>query len=207
MIKTSSANGPDRRFPSQVNWQPRRATMQRMESLALFFSASGRIAPRTFALGVAGIYICSFLSQVLISPPVTARVSVLPFAIVQVALIRVWFALHAKRLRDAGRPTGPALGIAILYALAMVLLMLLIELIGGPAAGVSATEAPRFDPVDRWVFLLLPAALAGQPDGGFFYHLALVILVLILAPMAIAIGFSIRTGKLPRAAPPPPPIS
>jgi hypothetical protein len=35
----------------------------------------------------------------------------------------VWFALHAKRLRDAGRSIGLAVGAAILYALSVVLLL------------------------------------------------------------------------------------
>jgi uncharacterized membrane protein YhaH (DUF805 family) len=179
-----------------------------MESFASpFFSASGRIAPRPFALAVAVVYILSFLSQVLLSPSVTARISLLLFAVAQALLTWAWFALHAKRLRDAGRPTGPALGIAILYALAIVLLMLVVELIVGPTAGAAATEAPRFDPVELWVFLLLLAALTGQA-GGFFYYLALAILALILAPMVIAVGFSIWAGKLPSAAAAaPPPMS
>jgi uncharacterized membrane protein YhaH (DUF805 family) len=178
-----------------------------MESLVSFFSASGRIAPRPFAVAVAAVYVLSFFSQVLISPPLSARVGLLPFAIAQAALTWTWFALHARRLRDAGRPTGPALGIAILYALAMVLLMLLIEPIVGPIVGAAATEAPRFDPIELWVFLLLLAALAAQA-GGFFYYLALVILTLILAPMVIAVGFSIWAGKLPSAAAAaPPPMS
>ena len=178
-----------------------------MESFTSLFSASGRIAPRPFAGCAAAVYLLSFLSQVLISPPVTARMSVLPFAVAQAVLTGAWFVLHASRLRDAGRPTGAALGIAILYALAMVLLMLLIEPIVGPTAGATATEAPRFDPIELWVFLLLLVALAGQ-GGGFFYYLALAILALIVAPMAIAVGFSIWAGKLPSAAvAAPPPVS
>jgi uncharacterized membrane protein YhaH (DUF805 family) len=175
-----------------------------MESFALLFSASGRIAPRPFAASVAAVYVLSFFSQVLISLPVTARVGVLPFAIAQTALTWAWFSLHAGRLRDAGRPTGPALGIAILYALAMVLLMLLVEPLIGPTSGAAATEAPRFDPIELWVFLLLLVALAGQ-SGGFFYYLALAVLALILAPMVIAVGFSIWAGRLPSAAAAPPP--
>ena len=175
-----------------------------MESLASLFSASGRIAPRPFAVAVAVVYVLSFFSQWLISPPLTARIGLLPFAVVQAALTWLWFALHARRLRDGGRPTGAALGIAVLYALAMVLLMLLIEPIVGPTAGPAATEAPRFDPMELWVFLLLLAALAAQA-GGFFYYLALIILALILAPMVIAVGFSIWAGKLPSAAAAAPP--
>jgi len=169
-----------------------------MESFASNLSASGRIAPKPFALGVAVVYGASFLSQVLISPPMTARGGIYAFVMVQVALAWAWYALHAKRLRDAGLPIGPALAITILYALAIVLLMLLVEPIIGPDVSPVGAQAPRN--ADLWVFLLLFAALTGQPDLGFFYVLALGILVLILTPIAIAIGFSIWAGTRPSVA-------
>ena len=37
----------------------------------------------------------------------------------QALLIWMWFALHAKRLRDAGRTIGLAVGAAVLYALSV----------------------------------------------------------------------------------------
>ena len=77
--------------------------MARMESLALFTSASGRIAPKPFWLGVVAVYVASFLSQFLLAAPVTARASVLPFLVAQAAIAWAWYALHARRLRDAGR--------------------------------------------------------------------------------------------------------
>jgi len=170
-----------------------------MESLVSFFSASGRIAPGPFALGVVLVYVLSFLSQVLISPPMTARGGVLPFALAQAALTWAWFVLHAGRLRDADRPIGAALGIAVLYALAIVLLMLLIEPIIGGGAGVMATEAPRFNPIELWVFLLLFTAFTAQAGLDFFHYFALGVLILILMPVVIAVCFSIWAGTRPRA--------
>ena len=172
-----------------------------MNPLKLFFSATGRIAPRAFALGVVIVYALSFLSQVLISPTVATRWSVGPFALAQLALTWAWFALHAKRLRDAGEAAGPALAIAALYALAIVLLILLVEPVIGPDVGGAAP--PRFGFGDLWVILLLAGALAGQGTADFFYFLALGMLVLILAPVAIAIGFSIWTGSRPATDPAP----
>jgi len=174
-----------------------------MTSLASLFSASGQIAPRPFALGVIFVYALSFVSQVLLSPPVTARGGILPFVIAQAALTWVWFALHAKRLRAAGRPAGAALGIAVLYALAVVLLMLLLEPIISPGMGATATAAPRFNPLELWAFLLLFAALIAQSSPGFFDYLAWGILALAFMPMAIAVGFSIWVGTRPAAAAPP----
>jgi len=171
----------------------------RMESLALFFSASGRIAPRPFALGAVAVYVLSFLSQALISPSVTARWGVWLFALAQAPLIWAWFALHAKRLRDAGHPSGSAFAIAVLYALALVLLMLLLEPILGSGTDVVATDTPGASFADLWIVLLLFAALTGQPSLGFFYFLTLAMLALILMPIAIALGFSVWTRTRPRA--------
>jgi uncharacterized membrane protein YhaH (DUF805 family) len=169
-----------------------------MESLALFFSASGRIAPRPFALGVIGVYVLSLLSQVLLSPPVTTHWSVWPFMLAQAPLIWAWFALHAKRLRDAGEPANLVVAIAALYTLAIILLMLLLDPIIGPEP--AGADLPRGSFADLWIVLRLFGALAGQPDTGFFYALALVMLAMVLIPIAIALGFSIWTGTRPRAA-------
>lgn len=171
-----------------------------METLALFFSATARLAPRPFALAVVVVYVLSFLSQVLISPPATARWGVWAFVLVQMPLIWTWFTLHAKRLRDAGRSISPALAIAVLYALAIILLMLLIEPILGADANAAATDEPRLRFADLWIVLLLFTALLKQGGFDFFLLLALVMLALILIPIAIAVGFSIWAGTRPRAA-------
>lgn len=171
-----------------------------MEAPAQVLSASGRIAPKPFVLGVIAVYVLSFLSQVLLSPPVTGRVGIMPFTILQALLTWVWFALHARRLRDAGRPIGPAIAIAVLYALAMVLLMLLADQLIGPDVSAVGTDVPRRSFSELWVFLLLISAFTSQASLGFFHVLALGILALILAPVAIAIGFSIWAGSRPGAA-------
>jgi len=171
-----------------------------MAALASWFSTSGRIAPRPFALVVAGVYLGSFLSQVLLSPAVTMRLGVAPFAVLQALLIWTWLALHARRLRDAGRPSGPALAIALLYALAMVLLMLILDPIIGPDVSAVGTDVPRLTFADVWVFLLLFSAVASEGSFGFFDVLVLMGLLLILTPVVIALGFSVWAGTRPPQA-------
>jgi uncharacterized membrane protein YhaH (DUF805 family) len=171
-----------------------------MESPAVFFFTSGKLAPRPFACGILAVYVLSFLSQVLISPPVTARWGVWIFTLVQIAVIWTWFALHAKRLRDAGLPAGSALPVAILYALALVLLVLLIEPIIGTNADPVVSDMPRMRFADLWIVLLLVEAFAGQARVGFFDVLALVMLALILTPIVIALGFSVWVGTRPQAS-------
>ena len=152
-----------------------------MESLALFFSASGRLAPRPFAAGVAMVYLAAFLSQLLLSPPVLLRAGFAPFILVQALSIWAWFCLHAKRLRDAGGDIGPAIAIVVLYAMAMILFLLVIALLGPETPGEgSAGTLIVFD---------LLGMLRG--DLGLFAYVAAGIFALIFAPMLIALAFSV----------------
>ena len=95
-----------------------------MSSLALF-SASGRWPPRLFAVCVTFIYVASLCSQMLLSLPVLAYFGIFPFVLVQLVLTWLWFGAHARRLRDAGRGTDVAVGIALLDALSIALLLLI----------------------------------------------------------------------------------
>jgi uncharacterized membrane protein YhaH (DUF805 family) len=170
-----------------------------MESLALFFSGLGRLAPKPFARAVVAVYAAAFLSQLLISPPVMLRIGLAAFALVQAMAMWAWFCLHAKRLRDADRPIGPA--IVVLYALAMILLLLIIALVVGMTPGADGATAGGG--TDVLISSYLVRALAGDPHPGFFAYVAVGILALIFAPMLIAMGFSIWTGTRPRATPAP----
>src|SRR5262249_52026236 len=100
-----------------------------MGALALFFSARGRVAPRAFAAAVMAVYGAAFLSQLLTSAPVMLRAGLAPFALAQAIATWSWLCLHAKRLRDADRAIGAAVAIAVLYALAVILFLLLVALI------------------------------------------------------------------------------
>jgi len=170
-----------------------------MESSASFFLLRGRLGQRAFGYAVAGVYLVSFLSQVLISPPLIARWGILPFVALQAVLIWVWLALHVTRLRDAGYPPGSAIGIAILYALAIVLLVLLVDPVIGYDPDPVGIDAGRFEFGDLWTFVLLISAIAGEVDFGFFNLFALVVLLVVLTPVVIAIGFSIWSGMRPPA--------
>jgi len=163
-----------------------------MESLAVFFSARGRLAPRAFAAGAAVVYGTALLSALLISPPVLLRAGLAPFALVQAIAIWCWFCLHAKRLRDADRQVGVAVAIAVLYALAVILFLLLVALImpfGDAAQRAHAEDVP--------VLSLLIATLTAET--GIFAYVAAAILALVVAPVPVAIGFSIWAATRPAA--------
>jgi uncharacterized membrane protein YhaH (DUF805 family) len=151
-----------------------------MQSLALLFSASGRVAPKPFARAILAVYAAALLSLLLLSAPVVLRAGLVPFVLVQALAAWAWFCLHAKRLRDAGRDAGPALAIAGLYALAIVLFLLMVAVAAPPVGGVPA-------PGEEWSDL----PVAGDPELGLFAYVAAGMLALIVAPMLIAIAFSV----------------
>src|SRR5262245_25776731 len=163
-----------------------------MESLALFFCARGRLAPRAFTAATAVVYGTAFLSQLLISRPVMLRAGLAPFALVQAIAIWCWFCLHAKRLRDAGRRIGVAVAIAVLYALAVILFLLLVALIM-PFGDAAQTARPDDVPT----LPLLIATLTAET--GIFAYVAAAILALVVAPVPMAIGLSIWAATRPAA--------
>src|SRR5262249_52223772 len=169
---------------------------------SLFFSPHGRIVRKPFVIGAAVVYLLIVASQLLLSQPVTARANVIPFALAQGLLTYAWYALHGKRLRDAGRATGAAVAIAVLNAMSVVLFILLLELVIGPGnGGADGKEGGLLTSLLVWI--ALGAVLAGMQAMDLFLYLAIVIAVLILLPFVIALGFSIWLGTRSSAPVPP----
>jgi hypothetical protein len=167
--------------------------------LALFFSAQGRLAPKPFAVGVIAVYLTTFLAQLLLSPPVIAHGGPAPFALVQGLATWSWFCLHAKRLRDGDHGVGAAAAVAILYGLAVVLFLLMVALIADPVPK-DATHAASAHLADFFVLLLALAVLTGDPNLGLFAYVVMAVLMLILIPILVAIGFSIFAFRRPSVA-------
>jgi len=161
-----------------------------LPAFALFFSAHGRLAAKPFALGVIAVYVTIFLAQLLLSPPVIRHGGLALFSLVQALAIWSWFCLHARRLRDGGQGVGAAVAIAILYGLAVILFLLMVALIADPILK-DATNAPTAHLADFFVLLLPLAVLTGDPIPGLFAYVVMAVVMLILIPIFLAIGFSI----------------
>jgi uncharacterized membrane protein YhaH (DUF805 family) len=160
-----------------------------MEAFAQFFSPFGRTARNPFAMGAMLVYVLIVASYLLVSQPLVTRSGVAPFALVQVALTYAWYALHTRRLRDAGYGTGWALVIAILYCLGVALFLLVDQVISvmEPKPGVT-------------FFLFLIVLFIAAVFGGYHTPLvsvALGLLFVIVTPLLIALGFSIWAGTRP----------
>jgi uncharacterized membrane protein YhaH (DUF805 family) len=160
-----------------------------MESFAQFFSPFGRTARNPFAMGAVLVYVLIVASYLLASNPVVTRSGVAPFALVQVALTYAWYALHARRLRDAGYGTGWVLVIAILYCLGVALFLLVDQVISvmEPKPGVIFM-------IVLWV-LFMYAVLGGYHTPLLGFALGLVFVT--VTPLLIALGFSIWAGTRP----------
>lgn len=181
-----------------------------MDPLALFLSSRGRVAPRPFWLGTLAIYVAGFASQALLSASVTGRSGLWPFIAAQVTLIWAWLALHIKRLRDAGRATGPAVGIAIIYALALGLMLLVMAFFTGVGTAAEAEKLPGNErPAGTAISLMLVVLIFGilfSEGSETFVSIVKILVLIACLPALISFAFSIWTGTRPAAdATPPPP--
>jgi uncharacterized membrane protein YhaH (DUF805 family) len=138
----------------------------------------------------------------LLSAPVTARMSVLPFVLVQIALIWLWIVLHRRRLRDAGRPTGIVIGIAAIYALEVVLLTLLIWIVSSPS-GASNFADDGAGVFHLFAIVYLLGVMTGDPSLGSLQIWLMGFAVVMFLPILIAIGFSLWAATRPSLPAPP----
>lgn len=166
---------------------------------------TSRLARGPFMLAAIAVYALSFVSQMLLSAPVTARMSVVPFVLVQMALIAVWIVLHRRRLHDAGRPTGIVIGVALVYALEVVLLALLIWILTSTGdTGTSSDFAGSGGGVFHlFAILYLLGVMAGDPTLGGLQIWLIGFAVVMFLPILIAIGFSLWAALRPSLPTPP----
>jgi uncharacterized membrane protein YhaH (DUF805 family) len=176
-----------------------------MDPVALFFSAQGRLGRRPFAWAALAVYVAGFASQALLSPSVTTRSGLWPFIVVQAALIWAWLALHFKRLRDAKQEIAGAIGVALIYSLAVALLLLVVALFTGFAGGSQADRPPGAPPpagvaAIGLILVVLVFGLLFSPDFGVFATLVKILVVVACLPALISFAFSLWAGTRPTAS-------
>ncbi len=167
-----------------------------MDALALFTSLDGRLGRRAFWLALLVVYLAGLVAQVLLMPEVLARSGVWPFCAVQAALIWAWLVIHIKRLRDAGQGPATAIAVATIYALAVVLLMVLIAFLTNPNAVATPGEAAQ-TAGDSWLGFFLVFAIFGvlfSHDFGMFMVILKLMILLACLPALISVVFSLITG-------------
>lgn len=156
-----------------------------------------RLGRGPFAVAAVVFYLASFASQVLLSGPVITRLSVVPFVAAQAALIWFWIVLHERRLRDAGHSTGIVFGVASVYALSVALLVILMWFVVASTAGTSDGAGSHAGILQLFVILYLLASMTGDQGLGSLQIWIVGFSVLMLLPVAIAIGFSLWSATRP----------
>jgi uncharacterized membrane protein YhaH (DUF805 family) len=170
-----------------------------MHALRYLFSPSGRLEPKPFVLGAMAIYAAGIASQLLTAPDVITRAGLWPFAVVQALLIWVWFSLHAKRLHDSGHSAGWALAASILYALAVILLLIVATgFIDTSAAGASDRNATSA--LTLILFVYIVAILSGSPSYDLVWVVIAVLSVMALLPLLITLAVTLWAATRPSAA-------
>ncbi len=165
-------------------------------SLSAPQAPASRIARGPFVLAVGAVYLASSVSQMLLSAPVTARMSVLPFIVVQAVLIWIWVVLHRWRLRDAGRPAGIVIGIALIYVLEVVLLALIIWAVTS-SAGQPGDAGGNASVFHLFAIFYLLGMMTGESNLGGMQMWLIGFAVVMFLPVVIAIVFSIWAATRP----------
>jgi uncharacterized membrane protein YhaH (DUF805 family) len=168
-----------------------------MHALRLLLLPSGRLPRQAFAFAVILVYAAGAASHLLTSPDVIAHAGLWLFVAAQALLIWIWYALHAKRLRDAGRPAGLAAGVGLLYVLSVVLLIFVAASFfntSGEVADVNAASALGL--------LLLASIIAAQLGSSHYdvsWLIVTVLVVMAVVPVVVAALFTCWAALQPSA--------
>jgi len=169
-----------------------------MQGIRLLFSPSGRLPPQTFVVAVGLVYLAGLASHLLTFPDVIARAGLWPFLAAQIVLIWVWYTLHAKRLRDGGKPAGLAAAASVLYALSVALLIILAVAFYAPLAG-QGTDANTASALGLILFVSIIAMLAGTPHDDLASLIVAILLLLAYLPIVLAIVTTVWAATRPSA--------
>jgi uncharacterized membrane protein YhaH (DUF805 family) len=166
-----------------------------MHALRLLFSPTGRLAPQPFIIAAILVYVAGVASQGLTTPDVIRRAGLWPFIAAQIVLIWIWYAVHAKRLRDGGQSAGLAAGVSLLYALSVALLVIVAASFYGPLS--AETDPNTASALGLILFVTIIALLAGSPHYDFSSLIVAILLVLAFLPVALAIGTTVWAATRP----------
>jgi uncharacterized membrane protein YhaH (DUF805 family) len=98
--------------------------MNVLESL----TPSGDLEQGLYTRALIGLLIGAVFSNMLSAPAVTASFGLWPFVVTQLVLLWFWYALTAKRLRNAERSVLGVTAVALIALIAIVLLAVILKL-------------------------------------------------------------------------------
>jgi uncharacterized membrane protein YhaH (DUF805 family) len=166
-----------------------------MQTLRVLFSPAGIMAPRPFIAAVIAIYLAATASYTLTSADVIGRAGPWPFAAVQALLLWIWFALHARRLRDAGRSTAIAAVAAVLYAITLIVLVSISALLF--STGIPGDAQHNASGALGLILIAeIIAILAGNPHFDLSALMAAFLVALAIVPPVWAIAVTLYAATV-----------
>jgi uncharacterized membrane protein YhaH (DUF805 family) len=166
--------------------------------LRSFLSPSGRLSPQSFLVAIVLVYLVAVASQALTLRDVIKAAGLWPFLAAQLVLIWIWYALHAKRLRDAGKPVGIAVAVSVLYVLSVALLVIVAGAFYGSLAGESAVDPNAAGALNLILFVSVVAMLSGAARDSLAWLIVAVLLLIAYAPIVLALATTVWAATRPR---------
>ncbi|MBV1699053.1 MAG: hypothetical protein KGQ47_11975 [Hyphomicrobiales bacterium] len=167
-----------------------------MQALRTIFSPSGRLSPQIFIVLIGLVYVAGAVSHALTVPDVIMRAGLWPFIAAQALLIWIWYVLHAKRLRDGGRAAGLAVAAAVLYTLAVALMII----VAVSFYGALSAQVPDANTASAFGLLLLVSIIAillGAPHYDAAWLMVVVLLLLAFVPIIVAVAVTLWAATRP----------
>lgn len=169
-----------------------------MQGLRILLSPSGRLRPQAFIIAVVLVYIAGVASHALTLRDVIKSAGLWPFLAAQIALVWIWYALHAKRLRDAGRTPAIAIATSLLYVLSVALLVIIAGAFYGALAG-QGTDPNTASALGLILFVSIIAMLSGTPHDSLAWLIVAILLVIAYLPIGLAVVTTLWAATRPTA--------
>jgi uncharacterized membrane protein YhaH (DUF805 family) len=170
-----------------------------MRSVDFLFSPSGRLSPQPFFYGAAAVYLAGLTSQWLTVADAIVRGGLWAFAAIQIVLIWIWYTLHVKRLRDAGRATGIAGAVSVLYALSVILLLIVGAgfFSSSTSAGLDANASSALGLI---LLIMIFTTLTSAGAYGITWVIVAALAALAFVPLILAVAVTLWAATRPTAA-------
>jgi uncharacterized membrane protein YhaH (DUF805 family) len=169
-----------------------------MYAVSFLLSPRGRLSAQPFIAATLVVYLLGIASQFLTTADVLRHGGLWLFIAAQSLLVWIWFCLHAKRLHDAGRSIGLAVGIALFYLFSVVLLLIIADglftTFNLPLGDANAGGA-------LWliVVLYIVGALAGSAQYDLAWIVVAILSFMAIMPVVLAFGATVWSASLPGA--------
>ncbi|MGB7077193.1 MAG: hypothetical protein WBD53_08395 [Xanthobacteraceae bacterium] len=170
--------------------------MSGMQPVSFLFSPSGRLRPPAFVYGALALYLAGAGSHLLTTPDIIRRAGLWPFVAAQALLVWIWFVLHAKRLHEAGRGSGLAVGVGVLYALSVVLLMFIADSFFNTTGGLMG-NAGASGALELILLLYVIVTLIGSPHYDLAWLMVVALMLIGFVPLVVALVFTVWTARRP----------